>query len=140
MTIRYLLDTSVLSEPVAKSPNPKVVRKLQRLGDRCALAAPNWHELVYGCRRLPDGKRRAALETYLVDVVQASFPMLPYDQAAAARHAEERARLDERGLSSPVVDGQIAAIALVHGLTLVTRNRKDFVRYESLRVEDWASS
>jgi tRNA(fMet)-specific endonuclease VapC len=102
------------------------------------MAAPVWHELSYECRRLPRGRRRAALEAYLSDVVHGSFPILPYDEAAATWHSEERARLEALGRPAPFVDGQIAAIAHVHGLVLVTTNDKDFVRFKGLRVENWS--
>jgi tRNA(fMet)-specific endonuclease VapC len=97
-----------------------------------------WHELQYGCKRLPVGKRREALEDYLAEVVQVSFPILPYDEAAAKRHAAERAQLEESGTTIPFVDGQIAAIALVNDLVLVTGNVKDFAPFTGLIVESWA--
>jgi len=102
------------------------------------MAAPVWHELTYGCRRLPKGKWRTALEAYLRDVVHSSFPILPYDEAAAAWHGLERARLEALGRPAPFVDGQIAAIAHVHGLALATLNDKDFVRFKGLTVENWS--
>jgi tRNA(fMet)-specific endonuclease VapC len=97
-----------------------------------------WHELTYGCRRLPKGKRRLALEVYLRDVVHGSFPILPYDEAAAAWHGEERARLEALSRPAPFVDGQIAAIAHVHGLVLATTNDKDFARFKGLTIEKWS--
>jgi tRNA(fMet)-specific endonuclease VapC len=86
---------------------------------------------------LPAGKRREALEAYLEQVIRASFPILPYDAAAAAWHGHERARLEARGQPAPFVDGQIAAIAHVHQLTLVTGNTGDFARFQGLKTEDW---
>lgn len=136
--LRYLLDTNIVSQPASKTPAPGVLRKLRSVGDQCAIATPVWHELQYGCRRLPAGKRREALEDYLVEVVHASFPILPYDEAAAKRHAAERARLEESGAMPPFVDGQIAAIALVNELILVTANVKDFASFSGLVVESWA--
>ena len=138
MTLRYLLDTNVVSSPITKAPDPAIVERLSANGAECAIAAPVWHELVYGCRRLPKGKRRSALETYLAEVVLPSFPILAYDQAAAAWHASERARLESKGRPAPFVDGQIAAIAHVNQLVLVTSNTKDFAAYEALTVENWA--
>jgi tRNA(fMet)-specific endonuclease VapC len=99
---------------------------------------PVWHELTCGCRRLPKGKRRTTLEAYLRDVVQGSFPILPYDEAAAAWHGEERARLEALGRPAPFVDGQIAAIAHVNGLVLATTSDKDFARFKGLTVENWS--
>jgi tRNA(fMet)-specific endonuclease VapC len=76
--------------------------------------------------------------TDLYDVVHGSFPILPYDEAAATWHGEERARLEAHGRPAPFVDGQIAAIAHVHGLALVTTNDKDFARFKGLTVENWS--
>ena len=138
MTPRYLLDTSVVSSPASKAPSPEIVKRLESHGHECAIAAPVWNELTYGCQRLPSGKRRDALESYLQDVVLASFPVLPYDEACAHWHGFERARLERLGRPAPYVDGQIAAIARVNELTLVTVNVKDFARFSGLEVESWA--
>jgi len=138
VTLRYLLDTGVVSSPVSKTPDADIVRRLDEHGHQCAIAAPVWHELTYGCRRLARGRRRAALETYLHDVIRASFPILPYDEAAAAWHGHERARLEALGRPAPFVDGQIAAIAHVNDLVLVTLNARDFGRFNEIAVEDWS--
>ncbi len=138
MTIRYLLDTSIVSSPISKEPDPEIVKHLESNGHECAIAAPVWHELTYGCQRLPHGKRREALETYLQDVVLASFPVLAYDGAAAHWHGHERARLERLGRPAPYVDGQIAAIAFVSDLVLVTVNVRDFVRFKDVEVENWS--
>jgi tRNA(fMet)-specific endonuclease VapC len=137
MVLRFLLDTGIVSAPIAKEPSRKVVRRLDQHGLHCAICAPVWHELIYGCDRLLAGKRRIALEEYLHRVVQSSFPILPYDEAAAAWHARERSRLDKLGRPLPYVDGQIAAIARQHDLTLVTANPKHFTAFEGLDVVDW---
>ena len=137
MTLRFLLDTGIVSAPVAKQPNAEVVRRLELHGHECAIAAPVWHELTYGVTRLPHGRRRAALEAYLEDVVHAAFPILAYDETAAAWHGRERARLERRRTPVPYVDGQIASIAQTNGLVLATANPKDFTRFTDLEVEDW---
>jgi tRNA(fMet)-specific endonuclease VapC len=80
----------------------------------------------------------ALLVSYLTEVVRVSLPTLPYDHVAATRHALERVELERTGTPGPFVDGQIAAIALVNNLILVTRNTLDFKRYEDLIVEDWS--
>lgn len=139
MTLRFLLDTSIVSSPIAKVPDAKVVAQLKEHEQECAIAAPVWHELTYGCRLLPVGKRRRALETYLDDVVHASFSILPYDEAAAEWHGQERARLEAIGRPTPFVDGQIAAIASANGLVLVTLNVGDFSDFKDLEVQDWSS-
>ncbi len=104
----------------------------------CAIAAPVWHELVFGCRILPPASaRRKTLERYLEEVVSRAFPVLSYDTAAAAWHADERARLAAKGVTPPFVDGQIAAVARINRLVLVTPNLRDFRRFEGLAVENW---
>lgn len=138
MTLRYLLDTSIVSAPVSRKPDPAIVERLNEHGAECAIAAPVWHELTYGCRRLQPGKRHSLLEAYLRDVVRNAFANLPYDEAAATWHGEERARLESLGSPAPFVDGQIASIAHVHGLVLVTTNERDFVRFKGLSVENWS--
>jgi tRNA(fMet)-specific endonuclease VapC len=79
---RFLLDTSTISEPMKKAPDEAMVAKIEAHAHQCVLAAPVWHELRYGCRLLPSGKRRTALEAYLREVVYTSFPILPYDATA----------------------------------------------------------
>jgi tRNA(fMet)-specific endonuclease VapC len=135
--VKFLLDTSIVSAPALREPSMKVIRKLQQQGASCAIAAPVWHELVFGAARLPAGKRRAALEEYLHTVVRRSFPILPYDEAAADWHGRERARLQEQGRPTPFVDGQIAAIAFTRSLALVTANAKDFRWFDGLETVDW---
>lgn len=65
--------------------------------------------------------------------------ILPCDAAAARRHATLRARLEAGGGPAPYADSEIAAIALVHGLTLLTVNTRDFAAMEDLTVEDWSA-
>jgi len=133
---RYLLDANVLSEPLKPIPHPGVLVQIERHRAESASAAPVWNELVYGCRRLPESKRRRTIEKYL-SALAAVLTILPYDQRAADRHGSERARLEAVGKTPPFVDGQIASVAQVHDLILVTRNGDDFGHFDGLRVEDW---
>jgi tRNA(fMet)-specific endonuclease VapC len=138
VSLEFLLDTSIVSAPIAKEPNRKIVRKLEQQSAHCAIAAPVWHELVYGVSRLPAGKRRTALEEYLTAVVRRSFPVLPYDDAAAEWHGRQRAQLEETGRTPPFVDGQIAAIACTQELTLITANARHFKWFTDLATGDWS--
>lgn len=70
-------------------------------------------------------------------VPQLPCSILPYDRDVALWHAEERARLTLQGRTPPFVDGQIAAIAIVNNLTLVTRNTGDFADFAERTVENW---
>lgn len=102
-----------------------------------AIAAPVWHELRFGCERLPPSRRRDVLESYLSEVVLPSLPIVEYDHQAADWHARERVRLGPAGRTLPFADGQIAAIARVNDLTLVTSDLTDFAPFEGLRLERW---
>ena len=134
---RYLLDTNILSEPLRPAPNPKILERLRRHQEQLATASVVWHELLFGCHRLPASERRTAIEEYLHKVVAASIEILPYDERAARSHAVERARLALAGRTPPFADGQIAAVARTHDLILVTRNLADYGGFQDLQIEDW---
>jgi tRNA(fMet)-specific endonuclease VapC len=139
VTLRYLLDTNVVSEPLRPSPDPRVLERLREHQAEIAIASVVWHELWYGCCRLPSSAKRSVIEAYLSNVVLRAIPILSYDQRAALWHAGERARLARIGRPPPFADGQIAAIAVTNGLALVTFNREDYAGFEELRIEDWRS-
>lgn len=138
MNLKYLLDTNVVSEPLRASPATAILRRLRRHEGETAIASIVWHELQFGCARLPKSRRRATIERYLEEVVLVSFPILDYGRTAAEWHAGERARLEAAGKTPPFIDGQIAAIASVHDLVLVTANKTDFRGFKGLRVQSWA--
>jgi tRNA(fMet)-specific endonuclease VapC len=137
--LRFLLDTNVLSEPVRPRPDPRVLRKIREFDGEMATAAPAWHELLFGLCRLPHSQRRQRFEHYAREILEPTIPILPYDTKAADWHAAERARLSGIGQTPAFVDGQIAAVARIRDLVLVTHNVKDFVGFEGLVVEDWSS-
>ena len=137
MTLVYLLDTNMLSEPLTPKPNGNVLAMLEHQQDAIATAAPVWHELIFGCGRLPASKKKRAIERYLYEVVAATMPILPYDQPAATWHGEEKARLIGKGQTPSFVGGQIAAIAKQNDLVLVTRNLRDFKMFRGLKLENW---
>ena len=137
MTLKYLLDTNVISEMLRSEPNEGVIAKMQSNHSVAGIASVVWHELLYGCYRLPKSKQRTAIEAYLFNVVSPSVPILPYDEVAADWHAAERTRLSSIGKLPPFADGMIAAIAKVNKLILVTRNTTDFKIFQDLLVENW---
>ena len=91
----------------------------------------------YGLARMPDGARKRRLLRYMDQVLRRLPMILPYDRDAALWHAGERARLESLGRTPPYVDGQIAAIAKVNDMVLVTRNTGDFAHFAGLEVENW---
>jgi tRNA(fMet)-specific endonuclease VapC len=137
VSLAYLLDTNVVSEPLRPRPSPGVLRRLRSHESQIAIPSIVWHELQVGVKRLPSSRRRDAIERYLEEVVLATMPILSYDQAAAEWHAAERERLASRGESPPFVDGQIAAIARANDLVLVTFDGSDFKRFDGIRIVSW---
>ena len=128
----------MLSEPIKSRPDARVLARIEEHEGELATCAIVWHELRYGVARLPASKKRRAIETYLEEVVRTALPILPYDEEAATWHARERARPARRGRSPSAADGQIAAIARINELVLVTANMRDFRRFEGLSVQDWS--
>lgn len=137
MTLRFLLDTNILAEPLRPSPNVLILDRLKRHEEEIAIASVVWHEMWFGCYRLPASARRAAIEAYLTRVVAPAVPILPYDREAAAWHARERVRLAAAGKTSPFADGMIAAVASTNNLELITFNLDEFRAFEGLRCINW---
>lgn len=137
MTPRFLLDTNIVSELLRPAPDPAILANLRVHQSEVAIASVVWHELWFGCLRLPPSAKREAIEHYLRRVVGPTIPILAYDGRAAEWHSGERARLTGLGRTPACADGQIAAIARTNNLMLVTRNEDDFVLFEGLQVTSW---
>ena len=134
----FLLDTNIISEPLRSRPNPVVIRMLQQYSSDIATATVVLHELLFGCYRLPiESNKRQIIEVYLQREIKQKIPIIPYDIAAAEWFARERARLTAIGKTPAYADGQIAAIAQVNDLTLVTNNVADYSNFQNLKIENW---
>lgn len=112
-----------------------------RVMDRLALdsifsctSATVWHELWYGIKLLENSKRINELESYLNLLREDDFSILPFCKNTAEWLAEERVRLKSKGIIPAKYDSEIAAVASVNQLVVVTRNTEDF---NGLRVENW---
>ena len=134
--LRYLLDTNMLSEACKPQPDTKVLDKLTQNNKVSALAAQTVYELQRGVLLLDAGRRRDYIAHY-IEGIQATLPILPYDEAAACWQAAETVRLKSLGITPSFVDMQIAAVAVVNGLILVTRNTQDFQHFNDLLLENW---
>ena len=135
--MKFLADTNVFAEALKPKPNAKLMRRLKRHQAEIVVAAPVWHEMWFGCLRLPKGSRQETIERYLTRVLQPALLILPYSRSAAEWHAKERARLVSKGRTPAFVDGQIASIAAENDLTVVTSNREDFTVFRGIKVVDW---
>lgn len=134
---RFLLDTNIISEPLKLQPNQKIILMLQQYQGEISIACVTWHELLFGCYRLPTSRKRDRIEQYLKEIVEPNIPIIPYNVAAAEWFALERARLTLIGKPPAYADGQIAAIAMVNKLTLVTNNVSDYADFKNLTIENW---
>ena len=120
----YLLDTNVVSELRRKKPHPAVVEWLDRVADAdLHLAAVTIGEIQAGIEstRDQDAAKAAEIEAWLEKVADA-YNVLPMDVRAFRCWA----RLMHRRSDQLIEDAMIAAVAIVNGLTVVTRNVRDF--------------
>ena len=135
--MKYLLDTNVVSELVKPNPDPRVMELCKQHQSELVIGAPIWHELQFGCYRMPHSRKRELIEIFLEEVVHTNLLILPYDEHTARWHAMERARLTREGRTPSFVDGQIAAITVTNSLTLITRNFNDYIVFAGLKWENW---
>ncbi len=128
--MRYLLDSMVLSEPTKKRPEPKVVQWLAAHSAQCLVSILALGEVERGIAKLPHGRRRQRLTKWfqeLADGMDKDGRVIIIDRAlmsvwTGVYNREERATKRK----PPFVDTMMAATAEMHGLTMVTRNEKDF--------------
>jgi len=125
----YLVDTNLPSELTKFHPDPRVAEFLVGAGkERVHVSVITIGEIAKGIGALPEGKRRAELRTWLNEVMRPWFSgrILTVTEAIAERWGTLTADQRRQGRQITMADGLIAATALEHGLTLATRNVKDF--------------
>ena len=123
--MKFLVDANVLSEVMRPSPNARVLEWLERHESSLAVNPIVLGEIEYGILLLPRGARRSRLQTWFQTGVE-KVRVLDLDARTASVWAAMLSRLKAKGLSMPVKDSLIAASAIAHGLTVVTRNHRDF--------------
>lgn len=129
----FLLDTNVRIEYLRGRNLP--LRERMRAMDpelvlTCSIVVA---ELLYGAFRSNDvpGNLRL-IEEFLADV-----ETIPFDDESAHAFGLLKSNLQRKGMVIGPYDLQIAAVALVHGLTLVTGNVGEFSRVDGLTIENW---
>lgn len=127
--MKFLLDTMVISEPGRSAPDLQVILWLGKQEQTdLALSVITLGEIEKGVHLMPTGRRRQALEEWLDHTLPALFTgrVLSVDDDVSKTWGRLSAQRQQTGRPLPVIDGMLAASALVHGLTLVTRNVGDF--------------
>lgn len=139
MTPRVLLDTNVLSELMRPRPDARVVAWFADRADTGFLiTAITRAEIMLGIELLPPGRRKEALVEAATRMFSEEFGRLclPFDEQAAGIYAGIVAERTRAGQPIGTEDAQIAAIALAQGLSLATRNTRDFSNIEGFRTLD----
>ena len=136
-----VLDTNVVSEPLRLHGSPVVRSWLDgQAAETLYLTATSLSELWLGVEILPAGKRRDGLDEALGDIIARLFGsrVLPFDQRAAKVYAALVVRARTAGRAIGVADGQIAAIAQVHGFTVATRDTLPFAAAGLPVINPWS--
>ncbi len=133
----YLVDANVLSEATKQVPDVAVIDWLRNHEREIAVDPIILGEIQFGILLLPKGKRRLRLERWFAEGV-GRIHCLPWEAATGLRWAKLLAALRAAGNAMPIKDSMIAATALSHGLTVVTRNSRDFAKAQVRVVNPFA--
>jgi predicted nucleic acid-binding protein len=136
----FLLDTNCISEVVRPKPERRVIEWMEAADESLLyLSVLTLGEIRRGSAGIPHGKRRTRLETWLEVALQARFAgrILPIDAAICDRWGGIAAEAKRKGRALAVVDGLLAATALHHNLTVVTRNAGDFLNTPVQVLNPW---
>lgn len=132
-----VLDTNVASEVLRQRPNPTVLAWLDQNPDT-TITTITAHELLYGGARMAPGARRETLTAGIASLLNdAGNRILGFDLAAARHSAALIARREADGRTMSFPDACIAGICLATGLTLATRNAKDFTDTGVALINPW---
>lgn len=138
----FLINTNVISETFRPRPAPQVLEWVRRqIAGDLFLAAMSLGELVRGARRVRDRVQRERLARWINHDLATQFQghILPFDREAAVIWGTIMGEGDRAGRPKPMADAQIAAVALRNGLTLATRNVRDFRDMGVTLVNPWAA-
>lgn len=136
----FLLDTNCVSELVRPMPEPRVVEWMEAASEATLyLSVLTVGEIRKGAAGLPQGRRRTRLETWLDVELHARFAgrIVPIDSAIADRWGLIAAEARRKGKALSVIDGLLAATALHHNLTVVSRNAADFTNTHVPVLNPW---
>jgi predicted nucleic acid-binding protein len=136
----FLIDTNVISEVARPKPDKGVLAFLANQPSP-HISVITIHELVYGIERLETGSRRQRTLQGLIDEFLATFSenILSTTEPIARAAGTLRSKAHKEGHTAGLADALIAATALVHGLTVATRNVRDFEKLGVPSHDPWES-
>src|SRR5215471_9288265 len=140
--MRYLLDTCVISEPTKKRPSGKVLTWLDVQDELSVfLSVLTFGELQKGISKLPRSRRRSQLQQWVAQELPRRFTgrILPVDLEVATRWGMMSGEAERAGHPIPVLDGLLAATAVVAGLMLVTRNTLHMAHTGASVFDPWTA-
>jgi toxin FitB len=137
-----LLDTNVISEPLRRSPDGRVIRWIDAQPlETLYLSAITIAELRAGVALLPSGKRRHGLHDSLEQRVLPLFAgrVMPFDTLCTQAYAELIVKARKSGVAIAAADGYIAAIAAANGLSVATRDIAPFKAAGVKVIDPWVA-
>jgi len=138
--LKYLIDTCILSELIKKQPKQSVVTWIQDQDEPALfLSVLTFGELEKGIAKLGDCRRQQQLRDWVDHDLKRRFGgrILPVDYETACRWGDICGVTEQAGTPMPVIDSILAATALMHGLTLVTRNTSDVTPSNVPVLDPW---
>ncbi|GAB4496993.1 MAG: type II toxin-antitoxin system VapC family toxin [Anaerolineales bacterium] len=138
--MKYLLDTSVVSELISEFPSASVTRFVDSLDQEdMFLSVITVGEIAKGIERLPNSQRKQELKKWLYEGLLVRFEgnIIPLDAEIFIRWGELSAKFERIGVVRSALDSLIAATVLAHRLVLVTTNESDFEHTGVEIVNPW---
>lgn len=134
-----ILDTNIVSEPLKKNPEPKLMEWLDnQSAETLFITAVSRAELRFGVLRLPNGKRKNALAAQIERVLDLfKDRTLGFDSAAADKLAQIAADCEKKGKPALAPDAYIAASAAARGFAVATRDVGHFEHTGVRVINPW---
>ena len=138
--MKYLIDTCIISELIKARPSKKVVEWVSsKSEENFYLSVLTIGEIQKGISKLADSKKKENLQSWITIDLKDRFTgrILDIDSGVAQKWGEIQGSAEKQGLMMPAIDALIAATAICHGLTVVTRNIQDMQHSGARLYNPW---